>query len=81
MNNKLLIAQLVATRDTLLATVSQVEASLVALDVDPATGEPGVCEHPEEAIVDHSTLGQPPGPFTCTACGVTQDTPFHPSGD
>jgi hypothetical protein len=78
---KRLVAQLLATRATLWAAGAQIESQLVALGIDPETGDPEACEHPADQIEDHSTLGAPPGPFTCSACGLTQDEPFHPSGD
>lgn len=78
-NRRLLIAQLMATRETLLASVAQVEASLIALDVDleETAVTKATCPHPEEAIQDLAeTLGSE-GPYQCAVCGTTQDNPFH----
>jgi hypothetical protein len=81
-SRKLLVAQLLATRDTLLATVSQVDTSLLALGVDVDTlGEPSLpaCEHPEDRIENlHTTLDDAPDDWICHACGARSPLPFHP---
>jgi hypothetical protein len=64
MNQRVLIAQLIAAR-------AQIDATLEVLG---ATEEG--CPHPDEMVLDLSTLGSDPT-YQCRACGVTQHTPFH----
>lgn len=39
----------------------------------------GDCSHPPDKIEDVGSFGE--DEYRCTACGVTQPTPFHPQGD
>lgn len=77
--DKVIVAQLLATRDTLLASVAQVDAALIGLGVSPETigHEPDpadACSHPAEQLRDESTLDT--DVYYCRACGETFD--HHP---
>lgn len=81
---KVTVAQLLATRDTLLASVTQIDAALLALGVDvdaldDAAPQPNNCPHPPSEIVNHhTTLDDDPDDFECHLCGARQPEPFHP---
>lgn len=78
---KLLIAQLMATRDQFAASIGQIDTTLLALGVDvDRLGEPAAdCEHPADQIVNHhTTLDDSPDDFECMACRARQSEPFHP---
>lgn len=80
--DKLAVAQLLATRDTLYATISQIDACLLAhgVDVDRIADPPvgAGCAHPADLIVNHhTTLDDKPDDHECQACGARQSTPFH----
>ena len=69
MNLRILIAQLIAAR-------AQIDATLEVIGSDATTSETEGCPHPEHMVLDLSTLGSDPT-YECRACGVTQHTPFH----
>lgn len=77
---KLLIAQLMATRDALVASVGQIDVALLALGVDVEAlehAEPD-CPHPPELVRNHHmTLDDAPDDFECLQCHARQATPFH----
>lgn len=87
---KLLVSQLLATRDTLVAqqttigaALSQIDTSLLALGVDvDRLGEPDVagdCPHPPDQVENLTkTLDDTPDAWICHACGARSSEPFHP---
>lgn len=87
MSTRLLTAQLLATRDTLMAGVAQIDASLLALGFDPPADDDAPaasqkCQHP--TVEDHSTLPTETDDgqwYRCAACGAESPTLPIPTED
>jgi hypothetical protein len=81
-DQKILVARLMANRDSLAATIGQIDVMLLELGVDVSSiGEtqPAECPHPKDEVENlHSTLDDGPDDWICHVCGARQSEPFHP---
>lgn len=52
------------------------EALTRIMDVVMPEGEPRVCPHPPDKVVEDATMDDDPSRYTCTLCGATSHLPF-----